>query len=48
MAKLLIPDYVLRQLVRAVRILAERGEFDRSDIKAANALRTYRKLLAKA
>lgn len=38
-----IPDYLAKRLIRSLLLLKERGEFDRSDIKVANALRCINK-----
>ncbi len=37
--KIPIPDYVIEPLLRRYETLADRGVFDRSDVKVANALR---------
>lgn len=42
-----IPDYLLEPMLRRYALLADRGAFDRSDIKTANALRLAHKDVAK-
>lgn len=40
--KIPVPEYLLKRLIRNYLTLAERGTFDRTDTKVANALRTRR------
>lgn len=45
--KIPIPDHLIEQVLRGYRILSERGSFDRSDTKVANALRVSGKNIEK-